>query len=194
MIKFIRENSYLIVKLMLNQFGMTVFGLILALATNANETLLLITGLFAFFMYMFLLYTVVWEEGSKHKIRVDGGREKYKPLNGLWLGICANIPNFIVAVLLNIGYIFGKADGLFQMEWAGNLFAVMSAVARLINGMYLGLVQLYSPYNPIAFLLIIIPGVAMCTFGYYTGTKHFGLKGLFVLEKSDKDSKKSKSK
>lgn len=187
MFRYIKENSYIIVKMILNQFGMTVFGLMLALATSSNETLLLITGLFSAFFYLFLLYTVMWEEGAKYKIRVDGGRAVYKPLNGLYMSLCANIPNIILAVLILIGYIFGQREG-FAMEWAGNLYAAVSFIARIWQAMYLGLIQLYSPYNPIGFVLIILPALFTCTLSYYMGIKEFRFSNLLKLKQPSQNS------
>lgn len=195
MISFLKENSYVIVKMILNQFGMTVFGLMLAMATSSNETLLLITGVFSVIFYMFLLYTIMWEEGAKYKIRVDGGRAPYKPLNGLYMSLCANIPNILLAVLILIGYLFGSKNGMFAMEWAGNLYTVTKLIAGLWEAMYLGLIRLFSPYNPIAYLLVIFPAVFVCTLSYYLGIREFRFLNLFQLKQPTKSvQKKDKAK
>jgi len=186
MFTFIKENSYIIVKMMLNQFGTAVFGLMLALATSSNETLLLVTGLFSVIFYLFLLHTIMWEEGAKRKIKADAGRATYKPLTGLYMSLCSNIPNIILAVLILVGYIFGHHDGAFQMEWAGNIYTVSATIARLWEAMYLGLIQLFSPYNPLAFVLIILPALFTCTASYYLGLKEFQLKNLFKLNEPSK--------
>lgn len=191
MFRFIKDNSYIIVKMMLNQFGMAVFGLMLALATSSNETLLLLTGIFSVFFYLFLLYTVMWEEGAKYKIRVDGGRAVYRPLNGLYMSICANVPNIVLAVLILIGHIFGNTEGAFGMEWAGNLKVVSALIARLWEAMYLGLIQLYSPYNPLGFVVIIFPALFVCAFSYYLGLREFRFASIFKLKPPDQNSKNS---
>lgn len=193
MFSFMKENSYIIVKMILNQFGMAVFGLMLAFATSSNETLLLITGLFSAFFYLFLQYTVMWEEGAKYQIRVDGGRAPYRPLNGLYMSLCANIPNIILAVLILVGYFFGRADGM-GMEWAANLNVVASTIARFWEAMYLGLIQLYSPYNPIAFALVILPALFVSTMSYYLGIKQFRFSSLFKLNQPQPAGKKTNSK
>jgi hypothetical protein len=182
MFRFIKENSYIIVKLMLNQFGINVLGIMLYLVTQNNETLVLITSFFAVFMYMFLLHTVAWEEGAKYGIRVTGGRADPMPLGGLWLSICANVVNLIVAVIVAIGYY--TAEG-------GVLHTIGKAVGYLTEGMYMGLIALYSPFNPIGWFLIIIPAVIITTLSYWLGTKQFGLRSLFKLQPpSGKNSKK----
>jgi hypothetical protein len=182
MFTFIKENSYLIVKMMLNQFGTAVFGLMLAMATSSNETLLLITSLFSVIFYLFLLHTIMWEEGAKRKIKADAGRAHYNPLTGLYLSICSNVPNIILAILILVGYIFGSMDGSFQMEWAGNMYTVACTIARLWEAMYLGLIQLFSPQNPIGFTLIVLPSLFTCTASYYLGLREFQLKNLFKLK------------
>ncbi len=169
MIKFIKENLGLIVKLILNQIGAAVLGLTITVAASSNDTLLVFVSCFATIFYLSLLYSAMWEEGGKERIRVDGGRAAFKPLRGLYIALVANIPNFILAVLIILGNIFGSLSGPFAWEWAGNIGFMAGTIARLYEAMYLGLVQAYSPNNPIAFLLIIIPAVAVSGAAYAIG-------------------------
>ena len=69
---FFSEHSYSMVKMFLNQFAISIFGTMLALAASSgkNDTLLLLSSIFSIFFYMFLLYTMTWELGAKEKIRV----------------------------------------------------------------------------------------------------------------------------
>ena len=151
MIKFIKENLSHIVKLILNQVGAAVLGLTITIAASSNDTLLAFVSCFATIFYMSLLYSAMWEEGGKERIRVDGGRAAFKPLRGLCIALVANIPNIILAVLIIFGNIFGGLNGPFAWEWAGNIGALAGTIARLYEAMYLGLVQVFAPYNPIAF-------------------------------------------
>ena len=56
MIGFLKENSYSMVKMFVNQIAMTVFGTMLALATAGNPTLLLCSSIFSILFYLFLVY------------------------------------------------------------------------------------------------------------------------------------------
>ena len=98
MIKFIKDNSYLIFKMMVNQLGMMMFGLVLSMATYNDDKLHLATSIFAVGFYMVLLYDVlgVRAEGDQ----VDHGRLPYMPLKGLYMSLCANVINILLAIIL----------------------------------------------------------------------------------------------
>ena len=180
--EFWNDNRQTIVRLILNQFGAAVMGLLITAAAASNDKLMLGASVFSTIFYLVLLYCVIWERGGKERIRIDGGRAAWKPLYGLYMGLLANIPNFLLAVLVLIGKIFGTVDGPFGYEWAGNLYAIANVITRLWNAMYLGLIQTYSPYNPIIHFLDILPALAVCTLGYYLGLKNMRLFSIFDLK------------
>ena len=119
----------------------------------------------------------MWEDGAKERIRIDGGRAAYKPLNGLFMSLMANIPNIILAVLINVGFFLGREGGAFEFVWAGSLYYVTKAIAIVWQSMYSGLISLYSPNNPIAFFIIILPALAVSFGGYFFGLNNFRLTG-----------------
>ena len=102
MLKFLKENADNVVKLLVNQIAMTIFGLLLSAATFSNKTLLLVTGILSILFYMYLLYTSAWDIGSRDKIRIDGGRMEKMPLKGLYLAIIANAVNIILSLVVII--------------------------------------------------------------------------------------------
>ena len=174
MINFLKDNSYLIFKMLVNQIGMTMFGLVLSFATHENNTLLLITSVFAILFYMVLLYTMTWEAGYAEKIRIDAKRLKYVPLKGLYMSIVANIPNILLAVLAIIGYYggtLGETGTPISPEWAVNLYGTCKIIALFIQGMYSGIVGLYFPATPWILLLIVLPALLTCTVAYIAGVK-----------------------
>lgn len=180
--EFWNDNQKTIVRLILNQFGATVMGLLVTAAAHSNDMLMLFASLFSTVFYLVLLYCVIWERGGQERIRIDGGRAAWKPLNGLYMGLIANIPNFVLAILIFIGKIFGSLEGPFGYEWAGNMYAIANVVTRLWNGMYIGIIQTYSPYNPIIHFLDILPALAVCTLGYYLGLKNVRIFSIFDLK------------
>ena len=131
---FFKENSYNVIKLFLNQIGITVFGTMLALATSGNPSLLLFSSIFATLFLLVLDYNVCWEIGAKDKIRIDGGR--LKPMNGkgALLSLLANVPNLILSLLMGIGIMIGTAA-------SESMSVICNAAARLLNGMYLGIIK-----------------------------------------------------
>ncbi len=165
---FWSENSKIIGKLILNQFGATFLGLMLLLAaysvTTQKEWLMPLASCLAVFFYLYLIYNVMWERGGRDRIKIDGGRAVRKPLTGLWISLIANIPNFILAILVLVSSPFAEAH-----EWAGNMNLIGRALCLLWEGMYQGLVVHFSPKNPIIFLLMILPAIFVCTFSYLIG-------------------------
>ena len=75
---FWKTNSDTVIKMLVHQFGLTVFGFLLnsAASVSGNDALVIGLGVFSAVFYLFLLYVVAWEVGAKDKIRIDAGRQK----------------------------------------------------------------------------------------------------------------------
>ena len=95
-----KEYGKVIRRLWLNLFGAAAFGLMLSsLSTNLAEhfkdkalLIFIVSGLIGAFFYLYLLYLVIWEEGAKDRIRVDGGRLDPCPHRGLSIALFYSIP------------------------------------------------------------------------------------------------------
>ncbi|MBQ2277002.1 MAG: hypothetical protein II333_00410, partial [Clostridia bacterium] len=83
--EFWSENSKIISKMLLNQFGAAFMGFLITASASRTPWLMLLASCFAVLFYLFLLYNVIWEQGGQDRIRVDGGRAKYRPLTGVWV-------------------------------------------------------------------------------------------------------------
>ncbi len=185
--KFLNNYSYGIVKLFVNQFAISIFGSVLAMATAAanNNTLSLVVSIFATLFYLFLIYTMTWEIGAKDRISVDVGKKEYKPLTGLYMALFANIPNFLIALFYIIAY-----PTMSTATWAGTMAAISRIASIIIQGMYLGLtstVQIMGiRMNQLwwTYLVIIVPSLAACTLAYYLGHKNFRFFA-FLSQKDD---------
>lgn len=147
--KFLKENSYDIVRLYINQIGITIFSLILYFAAaqaEEEETSLLIyllISVFATAFYAVLIYTAAWDYGAKDKIRVDAGRMEEIRHKGLFLSLFANLPNFVLIFLSLIG------KGCAMLGLGGGfdtLFAVSNLILRFGAASYLGILRgVFSP-------------------------------------------------
>ncbi len=183
---FWSENSKIIGKIILNQFGATFLGIMVITAASAAQSqkawLMLFASIFASLFYLFLIYNVIWEKGGHDRIKIDGGRAVRKPLKGLWISLMANIPNFILALIVLISNPF-KASGA---EWAVTLNVTGRALCLLWEGMYAGLVSYFSPNNPIIHLLYIFPAIAVTTFGYLLGLNNKRILSFFELKQPKK--------
>lgn len=187
MISFLKENSYYIVKMFVNQLGLTMFGTLLASATLRHPNWLLGTSIFSIVFYLFILYTVGWEIGAKDRIRVDGGRMKFSPAKGFLIALCANSINLLLALLMGLGILLGN-------EFGANMTLICNAVARLIEGMYLGLIvtlenSLFS--NVVIeqiwwwFIVITLPAIIVGGVSYLMGMAE--IKILPVSKKNKKN-------
>ena len=92
---FWSENSKIIGKIILNQFGATFLGIMVVTAASSAQSqkawLMLFASVFASLFYLFLVYNVIWEKGGQDRIKIDGGRAARKPLKGLMISLVANI-------------------------------------------------------------------------------------------------------
>ncbi len=166
---FYKKNGYQVVRLCLYQFGMTLFGLVVAMATVASsDALVFWTGVFSAFFYLYLIYSLVYELGQKEGIRIEAGRRKYKPLTGLWLSLSANALNILLGILTFIGKLVYDANGA---EWAGQLYGTSNTIAKFIQGMYVAILREFFMDASYANLLTPIPGIIVCTVGYILGVK-----------------------
>ncbi len=167
-----RKHGYQVVRLCLYQFGLTLFGLVVSMATysesNPRSPLFLGAGIFSAIFYLYLIYTLVYELGQKDGIRIEAGKRKYKPLTGFWLALAANSLNILLGILSFIGKTVFDISGAL---WAGQLYGVVNAIAKFVQGMYVAILTLIMDAS-YANLLTPIPGIIVCTLAYILGVKY----------------------
>lgn len=169
------DNSKIIGKTVLNQFGGAFFGIMLFFAAYSLKHILwlpLLASAMAIAFYLYLIYMIMWEYGGQARIKYDGGRGPKKPLYGLLISLTANIPNIILAATILISEPLIKTPE----SAAGVVNTAARAIALLWEGMYMGVVKTFAPHNPLIYLLMIFPALAVSTFAYYIG---FSNKRLF---------------
>ena len=149
--QFLKQQSYNIVRLIVFQVGISIFSLVITFAMNMalsnrpealNPTLLAVSA-FSLCFYLVLIYSMLWEQGTKDKIRIESGRMTEDKKYGFKIALFAAIPNFIIAFLLALGYLFcsiGPFGGLAIEELAGNLYTVIFFVAYFFEAMLQGFI------------------------------------------------------
>lgn len=174
----------MITKMIVNQLGMMIFGLVLEMATWQNDTLLLATSIFAIVFYLVLLYTMSWESGVSDRVKVRAGRLEYKPWKFVLVSFSANILNLALGVIATVGWLCNglSTEVIAGREWAFNLYGVCNNIARFIEAMYAGLLYYITPNNPVPLILIVLPSLAVCGFGYYLALNGKTLRGLFGVK------------
>ncbi len=185
--RFLKENSYDILRLYINQIGITIFSLVLytsvgALDKSLSLKLQIAISVFAMLFFFALLYTVAWDWGANDKIRIDAGRMKKSTFKGAFMALIANAINFILAgvcVISMILYLNGS-------EGALNVSQIFNLLLRVTNAMYLGVIkgifiafkdaEIYNLVQSIAFLVAPILAIAATHIGYI-----FGLKNIRIF-------------
>ena len=197
--RFWKNNSYDIVRLLINQIGITIFTAIMYFAvelTNINgqttgNELLLVISIFATLFYVALIYNASWEYGAKDKIKIESGKLSHSPIKGIMLGVYANIPNILLAVLALICIAIYSAFGIDGFYTA---FGLINLLIRFLSSMYLGLMQfsfaalsgevvLYYTLQTVGFAVLPILPILAGHIGYSLGLKE---KRLFSSASPDK--------
>lgn len=192
---FFKNYSYSIVKLFLNQIGMTVFGTVLTIATRNNPSLLLASGILSIGLYIFLAYSVCWEIGAKDKIKIDGGRLEPFPARGFIIAFIANIPNILLSLLVGLGL-------LINSDWSNTMAGICNIIVRLLNGMYQGVIKLIGDgisknavpgamyeSTPIEmtwwwFIIATLPVIIVGGLAYFLGSKNISLSKKLGINSS----------
>ena len=166
-------------KLLITHAALAVFSImctspLLVLDTTGNEssvnTIILIVTAFVFAFYYYLIRSQLWRLGAKNKISADGGRMKLVPLAGLYMGLIASIPSF----LLNIVNIF--AYEYQDYEFWRSVHDVSNMIEVLWDAPALGLIFVTS--SPLAYITVSVLPALFAGIAYYCGTKEFALFGI----------------
>ena len=198
--KFFKDNSYDIVRLYINQIGITIFSMVLYAAVGFLEDsdlkleLRIVLSVFATIFYLALIYTASWEYGAKDKIKVDSGKLRKLPGKGAILSFLANLPNFLIAglaVICMTVYMSGGAEGFFTA------FGVFNLIIRFCSAMYIGIIQgvfsavpdgnLLWLLESVGYLVLPLLSVAVTQLGYSFGSRNFRILSVFSGGKNNGD-------
>lgn len=172
--KFVKANSYEIVRFIVIQIGLSIFGLVLTMACHTmNPGLLLPVSIFSIGFYLFLVYSVAWENGSKDKIRVDSGRLADKKGKGFLVMLLAQTPYLFLVSLMLIGAILAEFGAL---AVGSGIFTFPYLLVNFLTSVYLGTMRAVVGSFGANYLLsavvhaaLAIPAVLVAGLGYYLG-------------------------
>ena len=182
---FFKKYGYIMVKLFLNQFAISLFGMALAFACSraGNDSLLIVSSIFAVIFCLFLQYAVMWEVGAKDGITATARHTSRGLWRGFAIGACGNALNILMALLV-LTKVFTGGDN--------PVSAVAQFIAMMLQGMYQGIlsqtvggVQLHN--YAWMFFLIVLPSVLICGFSYILGS--YNLHATNILIPKNKDVK-----
>ncbi len=196
--RFLKENSYDILRLYINQIGITIFSLVLytsisSLDSSLSLKLKIAISIFSMLFFFALLYTVSWDWGANDKIRIDAGRVKKRAYKGALMALMANAINFVLAATCVICDSLVYFKGI---DSANAVSQIANLILRLTNAMYLGLIQgifvsfkaadFYILLQSLAFLAAPLLAILVTHIGYT-----FGLKNIKIFP-STKNKKQKK--
>jgi len=188
--QFLKDYSYDSVKLFVTQFAIAIFGFVLTLATGLaeNKPLQIGCSIFAVLFYLFLLYTTMWDMGSKISVSISYGRIPYKPHIGLLVSLLSNSLNYLLALFVLLGRLW-NGIGFFHA-----LGSFATPVIVFIEGMYSGILTLRIndvPLNSmvLTWFLTPIPALLTCWVAYIAGVKNFKFTKLFSVKAPNSDTK-----
>ncbi|MBQ9785161.1 MAG: hypothetical protein IJW29_06640 [Clostridia bacterium] len=191
--RFFADHSYDMVKMLLNQIAIAIFGFSLVLAAGmANSPALRnFTSVFSILFYLFLIYITAWDIGYKDKVSVSVGKKKYAPWKGALISLCANVFNFVFAIGITITNLTGALP---------TFGAICQFCAGLLEGMYAGL--LVNPVGGAAlntywfmYFLITLPAIIVSGVAYLLGLKDVKFTSFFNRQpypESDREPKQKK--
>lgn len=175
-------------KLLINQFGAALLGIMMYTASSNSVPVNVFTSLFSICFYMVIIYTAMWDIGAADRVKVDGGRLTKDLFTGTKAALIAGIPNIILGVLCALfTLINGMADAvvviarniavMWESMYSGLLWAIFPKTLQVVEK------KMYYTYdvleNPTAFgymslyLVIVIPAIAAATLGYIAGYSNF---------------------
>ena len=192
--KFLKANSYEIVRFIVIQIGLSIFGMVLTMACHTvNPTLLLPVSIFSIGFYLFLVYSVAWENGSKDKIRVDAGRLPDVKSRGFLVMLAAQGPYLILALLMLIGAICSQ---LGAAAVGSALITFPYLLVNFLTSIYLGLLKtVFVDFNGRyllsagVHLALALPAILTAGVGYLFGASGLRLLGARPVDASKRNKK-----
>lgn len=179
--RFLRENSYLMIRLLMTHVGMFVFATVLTVASTAYTEILLVVSIFSVIFHMALAYVATWDRGAKDFIRVDAGRDTRRLWTGFAAGGMAAIPGLILVLLMLIGHLTANADFfavvrviifLWQAPFTGIISTAFDANAFAIFGLSVGDSDIFYLLMTVAYFVSLIPPIVGAGVGYVFGYKN----------------------
>lgn len=162
------SNTPTVLRLILNQFVMSIFGIMLTMSTiNVGSTLCAIVSCIALFLYFFLIYNVMWDRGARDVIKARHTHRE-TPFKGFVTALYAAIPTIALTIIFSC-----ITEGMTNVSnFANTLYTVTKLVLTLgFQGMYHGIAQLFS-YHFLFYIIMIFPAIALGGAAYLLGYKN----------------------
>ncbi len=183
------EKGHLMLKYIINQIAMSLFGMFMAATALAiGDQWLLPFGIFGLVFYYFILITFIREDGQKDAIKIAGGRMKADNLMSVkYCGIAA-LPGFVIA-FINMMLCFGgfsrgilaSIAGIFNVITRVFMFGMYNPVDTYLFNAETGVLKSASFMTQmgVSYVIYTVFTLAVCFLAYYIG--------LHTEKKADND-------
>lgn len=181
----IKEKSSIIIKLIIFQIAMSIFGVMIASSVLVlGEGLLLAAGVFSVLFYFALVGAAINEDGLRDNIKLSRESASVNALIGFKYAFVSYIPTIVITLLLSVLRTIGINNSLTSI--------LVVIIRAFLSGMYLGLdtsifgagetVMSFSA-NGYSFLIYQLVSVLVCGVFYY-----IGFKGINLLPKKKEEN------
>ncbi len=176
--EFFVDYGGIIGKILVNHIAMSIFGLIVGIATlGINKVLFWCAGVLAVGMYAFLLYMVMWELGAKEQVSVEFGKAGLDKLKGLKIALVTNSLFILISILVFVLSFCTTPEA----SVINSVYATLDSIMRLfIHSIYLPITSVSGGFSLI-FLILVIPELVVCAVSYWAGVT--GKRCLFPDKK-----------
>ena len=175
---FFKDYGGVIGKIFINHIAMSIFGLMVCPAALAiNKVLYWCACVLGVGMYMFLLYMIMWELGSKEQVDIEYDKTRDDKLRGLKISLVKNSIFIIIAIAVFVLSFCTTevASGI------NSVYSVLKSIMQLfVLSIYFPFLTTFNTFDPIL-LILIIPEIVCCAVSYWAGVT--GKKCLFPDKK-----------
>ena len=189
----IKSNASYAVKLFINHLVSGVYSLVLFIVfTIAFGGEYLMLGSFAaIFFYLYLIYSFMWEAGSKRAVGYNSSEIKFT--DGALIASVASSPFYFTTVMMFVLSFFTTGaefaektvDVLYNVFFYINVFFSQSMYSGLFADVFDGI-----PNTPsYMYLLSLLPGIIVASLAYYMGSKNFRLRSLIGIKFNEEKEK-----
>ena len=172
------NTTPVIVRLLLNQFAMSLFGIMLTFSTiMVSDAFGAAVSFVAIFLYFYLTYNVMWDKGARDVISPDRDK-KGSPAKGFLYSFLAMIPTVVLTVIFSVITV----EMTNYSAFANSLYAFAKMVLMFaFQGMYHGFANLFG-YHFVFYIICLFPAVIIGGISYMMGYKNIRI----IPQKQDK--------
>lgn len=170
---FWKQNSSMIIRLIITHIGMAAFGTVLFLSTiQMGDGIRLAAGIFSAVFYAVIVYTTMWEYGFKDKSAIDAGRLQSGAGRGFLVSLTAESVSIILVLAYLVSSFFGESNAI-----TAQISFVSYCILILLDSCFTGIMlfvhdRIASEFAiAIVFLLGSLFISACSAFGYAAGTR-----------------------